>query len=276
MSAILPILAIHLYALGTVSVVAGILARREGLQRLALALTLLAFLSQTILICDSLWSGGSAALTRAMYVLMLAWGLTFVGLMLHVWWGRRYHSLLLIVSPMALLMFLVALLLRHQDVPLPPLLPKMTFSIHIVAIFLGLVLIVVAFGAGLLFLLQERTLKAKNKMAGFQKDIPALSALDRINAFTTRLGFPLFSIGLLFGFIAARLTWGTLLSGDPKEVLSLIIWAMYAWLFQRRMAQDWQGHKPALLAICVFVLSAVSFIAVNLFMNSHHSLVAIQ
>lgn len=117
LSEFLPILAIHLFALGTVSVVAGILSRREPLKRLALALTLLAFLAQTTLIGHTLWVSGPAAFTRAMYVLLLAWGFTFVGLMLWVWWGKRYETLLLVVSPLALLMFLAAVLLRHDEAP---------------------------------------------------------------------------------------------------------------------------------------------------------------
>ena len=40
---LLPVLAIHLYALGTAAVVAGILARNEWLKRAALVLTVLAF-----------------------------------------------------------------------------------------------------------------------------------------------------------------------------------------------------------------------------------------
>ena len=46
---LLPVLAIHLYALGTAAVVAGILARNEWLKRAALVLTVLAFTTHTLL-----------------------------------------------------------------------------------------------------------------------------------------------------------------------------------------------------------------------------------
>lgn len=268
---LLPILAIHLFALGAVSVVVGILSRRDWLKRLALALTLLAFLVQTTLIGHTLWTTGPAALTRAMYVLLLAWGFTFIGLMLWVWWGKRYEALLLVVSPLALLMFLAAVLLRHDEVPMPPVLSGMTFSIHIAATFISLGLLALAFGAGVLFLVQERAIKTKSRLNGFQKDLPALSALDRVNAIATCIGFPLFTVGLLFGFISARLTWGSLLSGDPKELVSLLAWILYARLFQQRLSKGRQGRKPAILAVLIFGVCVFSFVAVNLFMTSHHS-----
>lgn len=271
LSNIMPLVAIHLYALGTVSLLAGILARRDFLKKLALGLTLIAFIAHTLLICDALLNNSVVALTRAMFVMVLAWGLTFLGLILWNWWGKRYNSLLLVISPLALLLFLTALLLRHTDVPLPPILHGMVFSIHIIATFCSICLIIVAFGAGVLFLLQEKTIKSKIKIVGFQQDLPALSTLDRVNAVSTNIGFPLLTIGLLFGFIAARLMWGTILSGDPKEVVSLIVWGFYAFLFQRRMICGWRGGKPAFCAIGIFALWAFSFVAVTLLMPSHHS-----
>lgn len=266
---LLPVLAIHLYALGTAAVVAGILARNEWLKRAALALTVLAFVTHTLLLGVTFLDDGFNGLTRSVYVQLLAWCITLIGLI--AWLRWRYESLLLIVSPFSLLTFLIALLLRHAETPLPPVLSGMTFTIHIAAIFISLGLMALAFGAGVLFLIQAKTIKSKSKVLGFQRDLPALSALDRINALATTIGFPLFTAGILFGFVSARINWGTILSGDPKEFVSLIVWALYAWLFHQRFTQGWQGRKPAILAIWIFTVCAFSLIVVNLFMTTHHS-----
>ncbi len=265
---LLPVLAIHLYALGTAAVVAGILARNTWLKRAALVLTVLAFSTHTLLLGVTFFDDGFS-LTRSVYVQILAWCITLGGLV--AWLKWRYEALLLTVSPLSLLIFLVALLLRHAETPLPPVLSGMTFTIHIAAIFISLGLMALAFGAGVLFLLQAKSIKSKSKLAGFQKDLPALSALDKINARATTFGFPLFTVGILFGFVSARINWGTILSGDPKEFVSLIVWGMYAWLFHQRFTQGWQGRKPALLAIWIFTVCAFSLIVVNLFMTTHHS-----
>ena len=194
---LLPVLAIHLYALGTAAVVAGILARNEWLKRAALVLTVLAFTTHTLLLIATFMDDGFTGLTRSVYVQLLAWCITLSGLV--AWLRWRYEALLLTVAPFSLLTFLIALLLRHAETPLPPVLSGMTFTIHIAAIFISIGLMALAFGAGVLFLIQAKSIKSKSKLAGFQKDLPALSALDKINAFTTTVGFPLFTAGVLLG-----------------------------------------------------------------------------
>ena len=171
---LLPVLAIHLYALGTAAVVAGILARNEWLKRAALVLTVLAFTTHTLLLIATFMDDGFTGLTRSVYVQLLAWCITLSGLV--AWLRWRYEALLLTVAPFSLLTFLIALLLRHAETPLPPVLSGMTFTIHIAAIFISIGLMALAFGAGVLFLIQAKSIKSKSKLAGFQKDLPALSA----------------------------------------------------------------------------------------------------
>ena len=62
---LLPVLAIHLYALGTAAVVAGILARNEWLKRAALALTVLAFTTHTLLLIATFMDDGFTGLCPA-------------------------------------------------------------------------------------------------------------------------------------------------------------------------------------------------------------------
>ena len=167
---LLPLLAIHLYALGTAAVVAGILARNEWLKRAALVLTVLAFTAHTLLLGVTFCDDGFAGLTRSVYVQLLAWCITLIGLI--AWLRSRYESLLLIVAPFSLLTFLIALLLRHAETPLPPVLSGMTFTIHITAIFISIGLMALAFGAGVLFLIQAKTIKVQVENDGLSKGPP--------------------------------------------------------------------------------------------------------
>jgi len=77
---------------------------------------------------------------------------------------------------------------------------------------------------------------------------------------------------MLTGFVFARMTWGKMLSADPKEFMSLTIWALFAWLFYGRLFLDWRGRRPAKMAMLLFALAVVSIAGVNFFLQSHHGL----
>lgn len=268
LSNVLPVITLHLYALGAIAIVSGILSQTQWLKKVAFVLLLVGVLIHTFLLI-SLWKGTIFTFTQPMYVFVLSWLLMVTILIIWVW--LKYESLLLPVVPLALFIFLFALVLRHSKTPLPSEFSGTTFFIHISAIFLSLGLGALGFGAAILFLLQEKSIKDKIPLLGFQKDIPALSVLDKVNAFTVMLGFPLFSIGILFGFVSARLAWGDLFLLDPKELVSIIAWGLYAWLFYQRFTHGWQGKKPAILAICIFCICVFSLVVVNFFTETYHN-----
>ena len=97
-----------------------------------------------------------------------------------------------------------------------------------------------------------------------------LGALDRVNALATLIGFPCYSLGVLCGFLWARISWGSFMSGDFKEWISLLILAVYALLFHQRQALGWRGRKPAILAIIIFAASLFSMFVVNTVLSTQH------
>ena len=86
-------------------------------------------------------------------------------------------------------------------VQVPPSLKAPFYALHIGALFLSLGLLALAFAAGALFLFLEGRIKSKQSMKGFWQDMPALSMLDKINAFTTLTAFPLYTLGIVAGLI---------------------------------------------------------------------------
>ncbi|AGC49733.1 cytochrome c biogenesis protein [Lawsonia intracellularis] len=267
-SELLPIIIVHFYALGTITIVSGVLSQTKWLTRIAFWLIFLGVITHTALLI-LLWETPFSTFTQPVYMFILSWLIIFIALI--IWIYCKYETLLLPMVPLALLIFLFALLLRHTKMPLPPALPGITFAVHITAMFLSIGLTSLGFGASILFLLQEKSIKKKIPLIGFQKDIPALTILDKINALSVMIGFPLFSIGILFGIVSARLTWGNLFVFDPKEVISLIAWCLYAWLFYQRFTHGWQGRKPAILAIWIFCICVFSLVVVNFFTETYHN-----
>ena len=98
---------------------------------------------------------------------------------------------------------------------------------HIFLIFIGYAALLVSFGASLLYLLQERRLKAK-KSTSLISFLPALEVIDQIGYRSLLLGFPFMTLGLLTGSVVAISAYGHLDFLDPKIMLSVLMW-VFTW-----------------------------------------------
>lgn len=258
-----------LYFTGTLLFFSGVLARKDSLKRVAAWCAIIGFGLHTISLGADLVSHSFKTLPRGFYVKLLSWSI--VALFFFTWWRLKLEFLALTSSPLALLLFVFSLTLRQKEAVMPESLSGLFFGLHIGSLFLSLALLGMAFGAGVVFLHLDRKIKSKERLTGFRKDLPALAVFDKVNHWAVLFGFPLFTLGMLSGFIWARVTWGKVISWDPKEVLSIFIWLLFALLFHQRIVMGWRGRKPARLLIWVFLFTVISLIGVNLFLPTHHS-----
>lgn len=263
-----------LYGGAALGGITGMLLRNGGLKKTACGLAVAGFLSQTFFLLMGSHAALPGGLSWGAYLQLLAWFLIVCGIA--GWWKLRLEAPLLFAAPLALILFLMSHRYLNMQVRLPETLTTPFYALHIGALFLSLGLLALGFGAGVLFLYLERKIKAKTPLSGFRKDLPALTILDKINAAATLAGFPLYTVGMVAGLVWAGSAWGTAMTGDPKEIISILIWVLYALLFHLRLAQGWRGRKPALLAIWLFALCVFSFLVVNSFMDTHHSFIKRQ
>ncbi|WP_291323613.1 cytochrome c biogenesis protein CcsA [Desulfonatronospira sp.] len=260
-----------LYLSGAVSFLLGIIYSRNKIQNISACLTIAGFGLHTVDLALKYSLGLGEVLTQSQfYISLLAW--TFLLIFILLWWRLKLKFLSLIAAPLALVIFTCSLAISPATLPIPGLLQGLWFGLHIGSLFVSIALLAMAFGAGLAYLHLDNKIKTKSRMGNVTRDLPSLNTFDRVNHWAVMVGFPLFTLGTLSGFIWAAFTWKTIFSWDPKEVFTIAIWFFFAWLFHKRATGGWKGRKPAKLAILIFILSLISFVGINFFTETHHSL----
>ncbi len=259
------------YSLAALLGIAGLILRAHQIKTISCILTALGFLAQTVSLIMGIHGTLTQGLSAGAYLQLIAWFLVLCSL--GSWYKFRESTPILFASPLALILFCMSLPYLHSPIILSEKLTPSFYVLHMGALFLSLAILAVAFCTALLFLILEKRIKSKTRMEGFLNDMPALSILDKTNSIAVIVGFPLYTLGIVTGLLWARPVFGTAVSGDPKEVISLFVWGLFAFLFYVRLVKGWRGRKPALLLTGIFLLSVFSIIFVNALFVTHHAFV---
>ncbi|MBI5420558.1 MAG: c-type cytochrome biogenesis protein CcsB [Deltaproteobacteria bacterium] len=184
----------------------------------------------------------------------------------------RYNLRILgsFIAPLAFVFSIFAAFLPGEVARLAPALNSYWLPVHVILLFIGDAVFAIAFGAGIMYLLQEKEVKRKRLGAIFKR-LPSLEVLDEINYKSLTIGFPLLTLGIITGSIWAEYAWGSYWSWDPKETWSLITWLLYAALLHGRLTVGWRGRKAAILAILGFCAVLFTFLGVNLLLPGLHT-----
>ena len=142
---------------------------------------------------------------------------------------------------------------------------------HIIPIFVGYAAFTISFSLSIMYLTQQRQLKHKLFGPLFTK-LPSLEGIDRLMWKTISFGFPLLTLGLVFGtfWVKTQNIFGEQWYLDYKVVLGLATWLIYAALLHMRLVSSFHGTKIACLTIAGFCLVLFTFIG-TFFMGSKHA-----
>jgi cytochrome c-type biogenesis protein CcsB len=173
-----------------------------------------------------------------------------------------------VVSPLGFVLTLGAFVFYTQTRDLPPALHSAWLPVHVTLAFLGNAVFGVAFSASLVYLVQERQLKGKKGRSFFRR-LPSLETLDNLNYRILSWGFALLTLGILSGAVWAEYAWGHFWVWEPRPVLSLLTWVLYAFLLHYRTA-GWRGRRAAALTIACFAILVGSFLGVKLLFPGRH------
>jgi cytochrome c-type biogenesis protein CcsB len=140
--------------------------------------------------------------------------------------------------------------------------------VHIALALVGISAFVLNFAGAIMYVLQERQLKAKRPGAFYYR-LPALETLDRLTYRTLALGFPFLTTGLILGALWATRAWGSVFAFDPLAMLSYVAWAIYAATLAGRAVAGWHGRRAAYFSIVGFA-ALVLTLGAGLFLPGRH------
>jgi cytochrome c-type biogenesis protein CcsB len=262
------IISILLYLLSAAGYLAYLFIQKGYLQRAGFIALLAGFASHTAaLALDSFQQGHFPAANMRETLSLAGWATAGVFILL----TTRYRLKILGVyaAPFIALIMVIVSQLPDEPAQTTRLFKSFWLVAHVTFIFVGEAAFALACGVGILYLLQENSIKTK-KRRFFFKRLPSLDLLDSTGYACIVVGFTFLTIGLITGLIYAKSVWGRFWSWDPKEVWSGISWLFYAALLHERLTVGWRGRRSAIMAIIGFGVLLFTFLGVNLFMEGHH------
>jgi ABC-type uncharacterized transport system permease subunit len=258
--------ALALYALGLVYVLVALTRTKELLNRLALHAAYLGMVFHFVAIVEAVRQSGELSLA-SLSVGASVLGFLIMVVFLLVYMVYKTTSPGIIVFPLVFFLTFIGATRQEPFVLASATARQGWLIVHISFIFAGYAALVLSFAASLIYLIQERALKAK-RPGGLLSRLPALQVTDDIGFRSLLFGFPFMTAGLLAGLVIAQANFGTVDFRDPKIFFSLITWAVYLILLYTRWSAGWRGRRAALLAAGTFVMAIVAW-AANYFSAVH-------
>jgi cytochrome c-type biogenesis protein CcsB len=258
-----------LYAVGTVGYLIYIIRTNPAIHRIAYGFLLAGFLSHTLgllLLAGHIRQMPVTTLPQTFS--LFAWAV--VGSYLAFQLKFNIRILGTFVSPLAVIFMLLSSAIPSRAIPSSQLFKSVWLTFHVATMFIGMAIFALAFCAGIMYLLQERQIKSKNFGLLYRR-LPSLEVLDSLNYVCLTFGFPLITIGLISGFVYAGAVWRSFWHWDPKEILSVVTWLIYAVLLHERLAVGWRGRRAAIMAIIGFSVILVTFVGTSVIFKVHHS-----
>lgn len=198
-------------------------------------------------------------------------GLAVAGLFFLVWWLYDAISLGIFALPATFLLIIIPSLGPGRYV-FPSEGVRISWLVaHIVALLLAYAALCFSLLSSVLYLIQERRIKAKIKPGqdSWFSWLPPLDNLERMALATLEFGFPCMTVGLVIGSVLAQETaLGDAYFRDPKVIASFAMWIVYVLLLLIRRGASLRGRRAAWVSGAVLVVMMAVWVA-NFFSRVH-------
>jgi HemX protein len=258
--------ALGCYAIGLIYALVALTRTSELLGKLALHAAYVGMIFHFVALSESVLLSGHIAMASVhnaesflAFLIMMAFMIAYL--------VYKTTSPGIVVFPLVFLLTFVAATGEQPFLITSPSMRTGWLFAHIAMIFTGYAALFLSFGASLLYLIQENSLKSK-KSSGMLSRLPALEVIDDIGYRSLLLGFPFMTLGLIAGIVVAESAYGRVNLLDPKVLLSILMWSVYLVMLYTRWNAGWRGRRAAYLATGAFVAAVVAW-AANYFSAMH-------
>jgi cytochrome c-type biogenesis protein CcsB len=179
-------------------------------------------------------------------------------------WGLYACALSIVIVGVALYIGFTYNLINGSSQLIPALQDQPILTIHVSTAIFAYALFSVAFGAGLIMLIQG----GEGQRISW---LPSAEAADELAYKAVIVGFPLLALTLILGAYWANYAWGHYWSWDPKETSALVTWLIYAVYLHARGIRGWRGKRVAWLLTIGFAATLFTYYGVSFFVPSLHS-----
>ncbi|MGC0143011.1 c-type cytochrome biogenesis protein CcsB [Pseudactinotalea sp. Z1732] len=100
---------------------------------------------------------------------------------------------------------------------------------------------------------------------------PSAQSLERLSYRLNAVALVGWTFVLITGSIWAEYAWGRAWNWDPKEVVTLVVWLIYAAYCHVRLTTGWDKKTFAYFSLAGFAALMFNYYGVNIFINSLHS-----
>jgi ABC-type uncharacterized transport system permease subunit len=153
---------------------------------------------------------------------------------------------------------------------IPEYLHSLVLGFHVSAALLGYTGISLAAVYGLLYLMLYHEIKS-SRFGVIYSRLPNLETLESMSHKAVVFGFAALSVAILIGILWLPRVFRQFSYLDPKLVVTVAIWILYAAGLMAKRRFGWQGRKTMLLSLIGFAFVFLSMTVTNIYLSSFHT-----
>ena len=198
---------------------------------------------------------------------------TLLALVIYLVLARRFDLRdvgVLVALPAALLLGIAVVVLYTRSDGIAPILDHYWLFIHVPLAISGVGVFGISAFVAALQLVKDGA--GQTGLIGrTARLLPSAKTLERLAHRLVAVGFVLWTFTVVAGAIWANSAWTRPWGWDAKEVVSFIVWVIYAAYLHARATRGWDGRRAAYLILAGFAAVLFNMFGINYFFESKHS-----